>query len=105
MIRNRIDVFYDDKNSSDWPATNPIKFIQWFQEKIDLIPDEFKESASIEISSDDAGVPEIDIYYYRPENEEETEKRLSRLSMLEYRKKQNELKQLKYLKEKYEVSK
>jgi hypothetical protein len=65
-----------------WPPKNAIRFIAWFQEKIDSIPLEFRDSAIVEINSVSeyygAHSVELEIHYKRPETDIEMRARIVR---------------------------
>jgi hypothetical protein len=98
----RVDVFNSEQyNGRDWPSENAIDFIGWFNEKISLIPEEFRDSATIDISSPYEYVS-IEIYYKRPETKEDIKNReLNDLEMAEIER-QMDMKKLEELNRKYE---
>jgi hypothetical protein len=71
---NTVKVKVYEKDDFYEVPSNAKEFILFFQEKIDLIPDQFKDSAFIEIDSRtycDSSYINIDIHYFRPKTEEE----------------------------------
>lgn len=68
-------------DGSSWPPEDPDGFMAWFQECIDRIPVEHRQSAKIEVSAE--GVygghsPHIEITYMRPETDEQFTSRVQR---------------------------
>lgn len=78
----KIEVFNKEQYQGEWPEENAIKFLEWFEEKISSIPEEFRSSAKVELESvsgyEDSSYAAIEIYYYRPETEEEAKVRESK---------------------------
>jgi len=98
-------VFYCD---SEYGLPNDVQeFMQYWQSKIDLIPEEFKESARICCEATDDGYGcnqfEIDVYYMRPETKEEEDKRVSGNIENTKRIRDRELAQFEKLKAKYDL--
>ena len=64
-------------SADDWPPDNALESMAWFNAKVELIPEEFRSGATIDIDSFDDGhgscCISIDIYYYRPETKEDRE--------------------------------
>jgi len=106
-MKNKIYVtaFDEDKNY-DLP-TKPDELIAFFQEKIALVPEEYKDTAEIEIEAesifDNYTALNIKITYRRPESDEEEKKRLEREKAQKEWRENQELCQLEKLKEKYGV--
>jgi hypothetical protein len=101
----RVTIFDQEKYGDDWPPTNALLCIKWFQAKIDSVPDEFKGSVSIDIDSTtsyDCDYAEIDMYYYRPETLQEEAIRAAEISSRDKLEEQRELRVLEELKKKYE---
>jgi hypothetical protein len=74
-MNKKVTVFGDDYFYAPEDAKG---FMEFWQKKLDLIPKEFIESAAIDIEPvDNYGSPgiEVEIYYYRPETNEEIEER------------------------------
>lgn len=90
-----------------WPSTKPDEFIKWFQDKIALVPEEYRDTIEILLDSsrsgggDDDTDPEIVISYKRPETDEEMEKRIESDERYNNRRRKLEIEQYKKLKEKY----
>lgn len=99
----KLEVLYDGETwQHDFPSENLTDFIQWFQDKLDKIPPEYRDSATVDFSTyDDETNIRLQVSYLRPETKEESELRLKleaeRLNTL----RQYELKQLEKLKAKY----
>lgn len=85
---------------------NSAEFIKWWEEKFNLCPSEYSEKLQVDCSTStyyDSSQLEVEIYYYRPETDEEYENRLKKEQQaLEFRKNQ-ELCELERLKKKYEI--
>jgi len=101
----RIIVFEDDDIEDDIP-TAPAEFMAFWREKIDLIPQEFMDTANIDLVGDsrwESGYLEARISFTRLETDEEE---AARLKKEEDRRKfieNQELCQLENLKAKYGV--
>ena len=68
----KIKVFCNDVNYE--VPEEPDKFFSYFQDKLDLIPNEFKKTAKIEIEAEsdyDSGRLYLTVSYTRPETNEE----------------------------------
>ncbi len=73
-MRKLVKVFEAEQYDGNWPTDNAFKFLSWLKEKVEQIPEEFRSSAKIEIDSiEEYGNAHamLQIYYYRPETEEE----------------------------------
>ena len=104
MGMKKIVVFED--NRMDDINESPDAFMKFWQDKIDLIPAEYRDSARVELKTSfhyDYQVTSLEIFYLRPETKEEKGNRerlnLSRLEAA----KAKELDQLAALKLKYET--
>lgn len=101
----KITVFDKQQYDAEWPSEDAIEFIAFFQEKLASIPEEFRSSAIIEVDSisgyEGSSYASINIYYYRPETEEEVKVRESKAQNKAELLRQRELKQLEELKRKY----
>ncbi len=56
----------------------PVEFLKFFEEKIALIPDEYKDVAIVSLDSYaewDCPYTDFEIYYIRPESEEDRQER------------------------------
>jgi len=79
MKDKREVVFYID---SEFGLPSGAKeFMKYWQDKIDLIPEEFKDSAKICCDATDDGYGcnfiEVEVYYYRPETKGEEKERVN----------------------------
>lgn len=54
-----------------WPTTNASGFMAWFQSRILEIPEESRDSLTIDIDSDDSGCAVIEFAYTRIETDDE----------------------------------
>ena len=102
----KITVFNAEEYDSqkDWPTSNAVEFVKWFQGKLDLIPEEYRNVASIDLESHasyDSSEIEIDIYYNRPETAEETSAREHKIQVQKEHERVNEIALLEKLKKKY----
>lgn len=69
-----VKVYEQEKYDNDWPPKEAVDFLQWFQDKIATVPDEFRPAVMIEINSYIAygsSEPEILISYERDETPSE----------------------------------
>ena len=105
--KKRISVFNQDPYDGEWPPIDLVGCIAWFSEKLASIPEEYRDTARIEIDSvdgneDDSHYVNIDISYVRLETDDEISAREAveqrRLEAL----KSEELQTLAELKAKYE---
>jgi hypothetical protein len=75
----RENVFVSEQYDGNWPSSNAVDFVSFIVQTIESIPEEYRNEARIEIDSnlgyEDSTTTSIEIYYYRPETEEEKEKR------------------------------
>ena len=69
---------YDEENGNSEtnvpPPTNPWEFLDFILDKVNKIPEEYADSATIEMygtTNYDSGYINIEIYYTRPETQEE----------------------------------
>ena len=103
----KVEVFNEEQYDGEWPSENGAEFIAWFQEKLESIPQEFRGSAKIELDSvsgyEGSSYASIEIYYYRPETEEEAKVRESKSQYRAELLRQRELRQLEELKRKYDA--
>lgn len=86
--------------------TNPIEFMKYWQELLNRVPSEYKESTTIELEPSDDGYGcntlDLTINYTRPETSEEATARLANQVTRQDIQTEKELKQLEYLKNKYQ---
>lgn len=101
----RVDVFSGQRYDGDWPPDGFTDALAWFQDKLAQIPDKFKGVARCEISSEggyeDSHYGYIEIWYYRPETEDEKAERIAKRDAELAAQRFNELAILRTLKEKY----
>ena len=105
MIKVNVEVCSIDDCDSDWPGENINDFLTWINKKIESIPVQFRENASIEISGENrhqTNYAKIDIYYFRPETQEEERKRIDLNNRNIELRKIYEVQLLEELKRKYE---
>jgi len=80
------------------------KFMEFWQEKINLIPEEHRGTAVIEIEAGESwGSPYLNttVRYKRPETDEEKDAREGRIAAQSNAQRDREIEQLRKLKEKY----
>ena len=88
---------------SEAPESLP-DFIRWMQAKLEEIPEEYRQSAKIEVRKyDEEGCAEYVIRYTRPETEQEIKARDAEIEAMKRRREADERKQLERLKRKYEA--
>ena len=101
------DISVFDNNSEDsldWPPESPKEFLEWFSAKFNEIPEEHKHTTVVCLSGEDVydePCSAIDIYYYRPETEDETKTREESQEVLDQQTKARELRTLNTLMVKY----
>jgi len=86
-------------------SERPKEFMAFFQSKIDLVPNEFSDSATIKIVAEQSyGCSELNLTvgYSRLETDDEEKTRETRLQATDELRKKRELKILSELKKKYE---
>jgi hypothetical protein len=72
---------YGSAMSSEYEADDLAAFIQFLQYQLDQVPAEYRDSAKIEIGCDycyDSANATIEVYYTRPETDEEMDARVNR---------------------------
>lgn len=107
MGRNTVEVtvFNDDDISCELPE-KPDEFMAWWQDKLDMVPVEYKASAKIEVECYEgygSGQLEVTVSYTRPENDEEVAKRELRERKNQELQERQELCEFERLKEKLGV--
>jgi hypothetical protein len=110
-VKVRVEVFNADQYDGDWPTEKcPAKLadaIQWFQGKLEVIPPEFRDSATCEIGStsgyEDSHYGHIEIWYERPETAEERAARRADRKAKDAAKTELELATLRELQAKYGI--
>jgi hypothetical protein len=83
---------------------SPDEFLSFWKSKLNLIPEEYRSTATIEYSAkSDYDVPYlvVELSYQRPENEEEKMRRIQAENKIRSDIRQRDLRQLAELKEKY----
>lgn len=102
MKKEKKVVVYNEE-SPEYP-TNPVAFLLWWAEKFKEIPEEYMDSAEVEIdaySCYDSATTEVTIAYIRPETDEEERLRLGHERLVQESERQRELRLLAELKQKY----
>lgn len=73
--QKRVVVFDQEMYDGEWPPENAVECVAWFSRKLAYIPEEHRASAKIEINSvggyEGDHYPRIQIYYDRPEMDDE----------------------------------
>lgn len=104
-LQKKVIVYSGEENTNGWPSYNAVEFMEWMREKISQIPAEYMDYASVELGSSiyyDSSNAEIDIYYFRPETDEEAAAREYDDQRRSERNRRHELEMLAALKAKYE---
>jgi len=84
--------------------SKPTEFLAFWEEKFNEVPEEYRDSTEIEFEADmdyDSVISSVEIYYYRPETEEEKEEREARETQARMINEARERQQLALLMEKY----
>lgn len=76
----RVQVFKGVCDCKDWPSYKLTECAKWFADKLESIPEEFRENASVDIGTEqerwsDGYSAAIEIHYYRPETPDEEKAR------------------------------
>lgn len=71
LIKHVISMDYDE------PPTNMIKMIAYLRRHLELIPEKFRDSATLDIDVGDAYI-EYDMYFIREETKEDVEERVKK---------------------------
>jgi hypothetical protein len=66
----------------NWPPSKATDFIAWMQAKVSEIPEQFRDSATIDFHGDEDRGDEITLKWKRPEAPEEAERRIQRAEFL-----------------------
>lgn len=97
-------IVFEENDIQDIPS-NPEEFLDYWKLKFNLIPPEYKNNAYIELIGrtrwEDDDCLDVEIYYIRPETDEEYTKRLDMERLAEFQQEEREREQLRKLKEKY----
>lgn len=79
MTDIKVHVFDAEHHDDNWPPSGLMEFSQWLQEQIAKIPEEFRETAAIEVDSVDgyegSHYASISIVYWRPMTDDERAER------------------------------
>ena len=75
MKQNKVIRKTFEQYNGDWPKLDASAFIDWFQNKIADVPDECRDSLTIDIDSGDGGYATIEFVYTRLETDTEEAKR------------------------------
>jgi len=106
MRDRKIQVTVFDKeqySGDDWPSSNGYEFIKWFTDKLESIPEEFKKDAVFDLDATDSyGSPYVtlELYYNRPETQEEISDRQARYKNTKVIQKNNDIAEFERLKKK-----
>ncbi len=104
MSRDKqLTVFHDSAIIYNIPDT-PDKFLQWWKDKFDLVPEEYRHTAKVDLDITDhygSCILECSITYVRPETKEEETARLADEQRRDSATKAKELNLLQVLKTKY----
>lgn len=100
-----ITVFDKEQYDGEWPPESLPDAIGWFQSKLDMVPQEHRSTATIEISGiggyEGSAYAEIVIKYTRMETNEECAARSAKAAQRQEDIRQSELRHLAQLKAKY----
>lgn len=100
----RIVVYASREYEGNWPPEKASDFLTWLTAELAKVPDEFKESSAVQISSwsdCDSGYAEIEIRYWRPETDDEETAREQREKAKAEAHRSRELQELARLQAKY----
>jgi hypothetical protein len=102
----RVNVASVEEYEFDFPPEEAEELISWFQEKLYLVPKEYRKGTKIRLSSissyEDSHYATIEIYYYRPESKEEELDRINADALKRRQKEIQEKHLFETLKAKYE---
>lgn len=83
MTHYRDECMSFNRHLDEWPPQKATDFLAWFQTKLLEVPEQYRDSATIDFfSSDSGGDDNIDITWKRPETPEEAELRIQRAEFL-----------------------
>ena len=107
MKRSRtVIVFEEEQYDGEWIPNNAAEVLEWLSDKVNSIPEEFRDSALFEVDArsnyEDSAYASIRISYVRPETDEEEAKREDEERRHAERRRDGELRKLAELKAKYE---
>ena len=78
-MQKRAMVFDNEQYDGEWPPENAAECVAWFSRKLEYIPEEHRATAKIEIDSvggyEGEHYARIQIYYDRPETDDEMAER------------------------------
>ena len=101
----QVIVFDKEQYEGDWPPTDATEYVAWFAAKLESIPSEYRATAKIIISGvgsyEDSYYLNIEIYYHRPEVDDEMAYRGVEERLREEQQKAQELRTLATLTAKY----
>lgn len=110
-IKKKVTHLIASSDGGDWPQ-NAVLFVKWFSDILSEIPDECRDSATIEFVSsanEYCSTTELIITYLRDESDDEMDRRITIERIIEYRDRCNaenlerlERQMLAKLKKKYE---
>lgn len=75
MKQNKIVRKEFEQYGCDWPKLDACEFMAWFHGKIEDVPEESRDSLTIDIDSGDSGYATIEFVYTRLETDAEEAKR------------------------------
>jgi hypothetical protein len=90
-----------EQYSGDWPKLDASSFMTWFQSKIEDVPEESRDSLTINIDRSDSVYTTIEFVYTRTETDAEEAMREQSALSREARIREQELSDLKRLQAKY----
>lgn len=90
-----------EQYSGDWPKLDASSFMTWFQSKIEDVPEESRDSLTIDIDRSDSVYTTIEFVYTRTETDAEEAMREQSALSREARIREQELSDLKRLQAKY----
>lgn len=99
-----VTVYKGEWGDDDWPPENAVEFLTWFQSKMAKIPAGYRGDAVVRIGSRacfDSDVPTLEIYYTRPETDDEIRARIMAERREREQVRQRELAMLRALQAKY----
>lgn len=106
-MKKDVKVFvWDYEHEMKGMPTKPDEFIKFWQDKIALVPEEYRDSTKIEVDANfyyDHASLEMFVSYRRPETDSEYDVRIEAERLEQRRLKARELSKLEELKAKYEL--
>lgn len=101
MKQNKIVRKEFEQYNLDWPKLDASEFMAWFHGKIEDVPEESRDSLTIDIDSSDSGYATIEFVYTRTETDAEEAMREQCALSREARIREQELSDLARLQAKY----